>query len=318
MMEGAAECTPIPADAFASILGSWTMTSNDTKEEAKVTIANDGYFSLTDGEDVMMTGILRPAAGQEAKQGWHFVLMEKNGTDADTLATFRISDGKLDMEWRTGNQQIVGKGTFIVPPPEESESESSSPMAMIIGIGVGACCLAAILGVVCLKYSILRRNSSPSESTAANPRLLGSVKAASKDQLHGVVASQSTNQYDNTLEDNTLELDMEQVMLELDMEQGEANPIFLEPVKAASKDQLHGAVATQSTSQCDNTLEFDMGQDISKLDLEQGEAGSTTCGDIDQGEAGPIEYRDIERGDEASAELKEMEHENVKCTECGI
>jgi len=216
-----------------------------------------------------MTGILRPAAGQEAKQGWDFVLMEKNGTDADTLATFRISDGKLDMEWRTGNQQIVGKGTFIVPPPEESESESSSPMAMIIGIGVGACCLAAILGVVCLKYSILRRNSSPSESTAANPRLLGSGNAASKDQLHGIVTSQSTSQCDQTLD-----LDMGQVMLELDMEQGEASPRLLESVKAAkSKYQLQGVVA-----------------EISKLDVEQGEAGPTTGGDIDQVDAGSIDY----------------------------
>jgi len=301
MMEGAADCTPIPADAFASILGSWTMTSNYTKEQAKVAVANDGYFSLTDGEDVMMTGILRPAAGQEAKQGWDFVLMEKNGTDAQTLATFRISDGELTMESRTGNQQIVGKGTYIVPPSEESESESSSPMAMIIGIGVGACCLVAILGVVCLKCSKRQRSSSPSESIAANPRLLGSVKAASKDQLHGVVASQSTNQCDQTLE-----LDMGQVMLELDMEQGEASPRLLESPKAASKDQLHGAEATQYTNQCDNTLEFDMGQDIAKLDIEQGEVGSTTCGDIDQVEAGSIEYRGMEQGGEASAELKEI------------
>jgi len=232
-----------------------------------------------------MTGILRPAAGQEAKQGWHFVLMEKNGTDAQTLATLRISDGELTMEQSMGNQQIVGKGTLIVPPPEESESESSSLMAIVIGISLGACCLAAIVGVVCLKCSKLRRNSGPSESIAANPRLLGSAKAASKDQLHGVVASQSTNQCDNTLE-----LDMGQVMLELDMEQGEASPRLLESVKAASKDQLQGVVASQSTNQCDNTLEFIMGQDISKLDVEQGEAGPTTGGDIDQVDAGSIDY----------------------------
>jgi len=252
-----------------------------------------------------MTGILRPAAGQEAKQGWDFVLMEKNGTDAQTLATLRISDGELTMEQSMGNQQIVGKGTLIVPPPEESESESSSLMAIVIGISLGACCLAAIMGVVCLKCLKLRRNSSPSESIAVNPRLLGSVKATSKDQLHGVVASQSTNQCDQTLE-----LDMGQVMLELDMEQGEASPRLLESVKAAAKDQLPGVAASQTTNQCDNTLEFDMGQEISKLDVEQGEAGSgglpTTCGDIDQVEAGSIEYRGMEQGGEASAELKEI------------
>jgi len=286
MMEGAADCTPIPADAFASILGSWTMTSNYTKEQAKVAVANDGYFSLTDGEDVMMTGILRPAAGQEAKQGWDFVLMEKNGTDAQTLATFRISDGELTMESRTGNQQIVGKGTYIVPPSEESESESSSPMAMIIGIGVGACCLVAILGVVCLKCSKRQRSSSPSESIAANPRLLGSVKAASKDQLHGVVASQPTNQCDKTLD-----VDIGQVMLELDVEQGEASPRVLESVKAASEDQRRGPPSKALESE--NTLGSDMGQEMLNLDVEQGEAGSTTCGDIDQVEAGSIRQKSM-------------------------
>mmetsp|Transcript_63803 Transcript_63803/g.116497 ORF Transcript_63803/g.116497 Transcript_63803/m.116497 type:complete len:84 (+) Transcript_63803:3-254(+) len=79
-------------------------------------------------------------------------------------------------------------------------------------------------------------------------------------------------------------------MLELDMEQGEASPRLLESPKAASKDRLHGAEATQYTNQCDNTLEFIMGQDISKLDVEQGEAGPTTGGDIDQVDAGSIDY----------------------------
>jgi len=234
-----------------------------------------------------MTGILRPAAGQQAQQGWNFVLFEKNGTDAQTLATLRISAGELTMEWRMGNRQVVGKGALIVPPPEESESESSPPLAIIIGISVGACCLAAIVGVVvCLKCKKSRRNSSPSESIAANPRLLGSVKAASKDQLHGVVASQPTNQCDKTLD-----VDIGQVMLELDVEQGEASPRVLESVKAASEDQRRGPPSKALESE--NTLGSDMGQEMLNLDVEQGEAGSTTCGDIDQVEAGSIRQKSM-------------------------
>jgi len=248
-----------------------------------------------------MTGILRPAAGQQAQQGWNFVLFEKNGTDAQTLATLRISAGELTMEWRMGNRQVVGKGALIVPPPEESESESSPPLAIIIGISVGACCLAAMVGVVSMKCLKLRRSSSPSENIAANPRLLGSAKAASKDQLHGVVASQPTSQCDKTLD-----VDMEQVMLELDVEQGEASPRPLESVKAASKDQ--GRSPPIKALESDNTLDFDRGQEMLKLDMEQGEAGSTTCVDIDQLVAGSIEYKDMEQGVEASAEFDVDEH----------
>jgi len=292
MMEGAAECTPFPADAFASIQGSWTMTLNDSQEEAKVAVTNDGSFSLTDGEEVIMSGILRPAAGQQAQQGWNYSLFEKNGTDAQTLATLRISAGELTMEWRMGNRQVVGKGALIVPPPEESESESSAIVAKVIGLAVivGVVCLTCIVSVVCVKCSKLRRSSSLSESIAANPRLLGSVKAASKGQLHGVVASQPTSQCDKTLD-----VDMGQIMLELDVEldveQGDASPRPVECVKAASKDQRRSPATKALES--DNTLDLNMGQEMLKLDVEQGEAGSTTCGDIDQVEAGSIRQKSM-------------------------